>query len=178
LGLVLVFNLRQREFKVKPMRAAIKIILKTILIFCIGIFHSCGRDEVWINGSFQSPDNIVTLFNNKITISMATVDDYGSPIKQIRTYSIVEKLVNDKNKTMSIYILSNDSSKKYSILPEFAIDETHRKFDLKEREYEYKTREEQNSKLNDKIKIRQDSVEYKYVFFGAAKEIGKEFTRK
>jgi hypothetical protein len=143
--------------------------MKTALaFFFLGLFLCCfNKTEIWLSdtGSIMFNDNQITI---KINLPGDTDGIYTSK----KSYTVIEKMNDEFNKALSLYILRNNKDSMYTLLPEMNVNDSTRKYDLFSLSIQKSSRQEIIDNLNLPFK---DKTE-KYVFFGAALS-AKEFKR-
>ena len=139
----------------------------TFLLFLSFIF-SCSDDrDIWVSEHKERHD---TLFFDKKHIVLATegYDDYGEKKMLHYAYEIVDTVHYEGKKPLCIYIIKNDSTHKYNVLPSYLLSDSTRKFDIRE-SYGFSSKEEALRMLETKIEVNRngiDSAAFKHVFFG------------
>ena len=151
-----------------------------ILITCsVFLSLSCGLKEKWVNGDKNNPDNTICFNNQKIEARFKMIDNFGNFYFEEREFTIEEKIINDKKQGLALYILKEDKTLKYSVLPEMIVDSTHRRYDIRTGLAQLETKVMLMNLLNSKIAIYRDGIDSlpaRYGFMGRAAG-GLEFVK-
>ena len=149
--------------------------MKFFFIILIIALTSC--QEKWVD---KSGSNTIIFNKEKVKTHFSAVDNYGNSYYKEGSYTISKKIPNDRNKAFNLYILEEDSTHNFAILPEYIENENIRMYEIQMMNNLIDKKEKIDSLLYIKRPMLiewQDSVAMIYGLFGSAKALGRRFTK-